>query len=364
MNSDLFLPKEIKVGYQERGSTYTGKLAYVIYIDEKGKVRKEKSFDSWRNHDLGVNQYDNTPTEGFVLNKKAGGYSTGWNHRQTYVRVYDPRGFEIEVSVQNLLHILDNTSSIIGKGLEGEFVYAWQGTELILLPVSSPDYEGLKQLNDLRHKQDYIKAKDLIIGATYLTKKNEKRVYLGKYDEFEHHWKTHETTKKNKKQFYFSTLIKSGYDSDYYFETFASVSQKLIDTIDKNPHPDLAGIFESLEGRSRYSPVDLSKTEEVYYSLDEFLSAANESRWSITVMADNGKKYRVSKSDNSFSGDEEVEIQVNPRNYWVRKTSQNVYEGKIHEVASLEDIFNVLKPKVRNIYLTSGKLYKSEGKID
>ena len=363
MNNDLFLPKEIRVGYQERGSTYTGKLAYVIYIDEKGKVRKEKSFDSWCNHNLGVNQYDNTPTEGFVLNKKAGGYSTGWNHRQTYVRVYDPRGFEIEVSVQNLLHILDNTSSIIGKGLEGEFVYAWQGTELILLPVSSPDYEGLKQLNDLRHKQEYIKAKDLIVGATYLTKKNEKRIYLGKYDEYEQNWKTNESTKKKNKRFYFSRTFKNSHDDGYYIETFSSVSQKIIDTIDKKPHPDLLNIFKYLEGKSYYSPVDLSKTEEVYYSLDEFLSDVNKARWSIEVMADNGKRYRINKNENNFYGNEEVEIQANSRNYWARKTSQNVYEGEIHQTTSLEDIFNVLKPKVRNYYLTSGKLYKSEGKI-
>ncbi len=45
--STIYLPKTIKVGYQERGGTYSGKLAYVIYIDEKGKVRKETSWESW-----------------------------------------------------------------------------------------------------------------------------------------------------------------------------------------------------------------------------------------------------------------------------------------------------------------------------
>lgn len=41
MKSNIFVPKRINVGFQERSSTYTGKLAYVIYYDEKGTLRKE-----------------------------------------------------------------------------------------------------------------------------------------------------------------------------------------------------------------------------------------------------------------------------------------------------------------------------------
>ena len=38
MKSNIFIPKKINVGYQNRSDTYTGKLAYVIYYDEKGSV--------------------------------------------------------------------------------------------------------------------------------------------------------------------------------------------------------------------------------------------------------------------------------------------------------------------------------------
>ena len=44
----MFLPKKIKAGYIKREDTYTGKLAYVIYYDEKNTLRKEKSWNSWR----------------------------------------------------------------------------------------------------------------------------------------------------------------------------------------------------------------------------------------------------------------------------------------------------------------------------
>lgn len=70
MRSSIFIPKTINVGYQNRSGTYTGKLAYVIYYDEKGKLRKEASWNGWRDENIPNNEYDNIPTEGFVLNKK------------------------------------------------------------------------------------------------------------------------------------------------------------------------------------------------------------------------------------------------------------------------------------------------------
>ena len=70
MKNSIFVPKTINVGYQNRSDTYTGKLAYVIYTDGKGVLRKQASWDSWRDEDIPPNTYDNVPTSGFVLNKK------------------------------------------------------------------------------------------------------------------------------------------------------------------------------------------------------------------------------------------------------------------------------------------------------
>lgn len=113
---------KIKVGFQNRENTYTKKLAYVIYEDHKGVLRKRASWESWRDEKIEPVDHDNEPTSGFVLNKKVGDYVSDWNHRQAYVRVYDPRGFEFEITIENLLYILENANSIKGKGLEGEFV--------------------------------------------------------------------------------------------------------------------------------------------------------------------------------------------------------------------------------------------------
>jgi len=248
MNSNIIIPKKIKVGFNPRQDTYTGMLGYVIYHD--GKVwRKEKSWEGWRyqymdseeyerkrreQYEQSVTQrtneynkyaanpnpfdwmkeyvnmgldnyikkyvaesyekflprlgkvssdkaiipieYPNEPLDGFVLNRKAGGYSTGWNHRQTYCRVYDPRGFEFEISIPNLLYILENANSTVGKGLDGKFIYGWEGTELILIPENAPEYKEMVKFTELQEKK--VNKKELIPGGIYVTSQNQKVVYL------------------------------------------------------------------------------------------------------------------------------------------------------------------------------------------
>ena len=131
--SNIFIPQKLKVGFNNRDDTYTKKLAYIIYYDNTGKLRKQISWENWRDKNIEPLEIDNTPISGFVLNKKVGGYQDYYNMRQTYIRVYDPRDFEFEITVPNLLYILENTSSIKGKGLEGDFVYGWDGTDLLLI---------------------------------------------------------------------------------------------------------------------------------------------------------------------------------------------------------------------------------------
>jgi hypothetical protein len=182
-NETLNIPDKIKVGYQNRNNTYTGKLAYVVYINKKGVIAKEKSWEGWRDKDIDPQNFDNVPTEGFVLNKKVGGVenSWGWNVRKTYSRVYDPRGFEFEISIDNLLFILQECDCTKGKGLEGKFVYAWAGKDLILLPVSSEDYKLSRKLLDNTEK---ITIRSLVVGALYKGKDGENLVYIGKHKWF------------------------------------------------------------------------------------------------------------------------------------------------------------------------------------
>lgn len=178
----LFIPDRIRAGFQKREGTYTGTLAYVVYYDQKGVLRKEASWESWRDEKIPPAEFANEPTEGFVLNRKVGGHKSHWNYRDAHVRVHDPRGFEFEIGVPNLLFILRECDCSRGKGLEGKFVYAWDRTELVLLPVSSQDYLNSKRFTGLQARK--LKGKELVPGASYLTRKQEPLTYLGRFDYF------------------------------------------------------------------------------------------------------------------------------------------------------------------------------------
>lgn len=348
MATDFFIPKKINVGYQERNGTYTGKLAYIIYFDEKGKLRKETSWNSWRDQKIANEIYDNEPISGFVLNKKAGGYSTGWNHRQTYVRVYDPRGFEFEITIPNLLYILENATSTKGKGLEGEFVYGWDGKDLVLIPVDAPDYKELVRLNELRHAKNFIKAKDLKIGATYRTKSNDEYIYMGKYDEYDR-WSR---GKQSKKSFYFYERN----NGDGSFHTMKTVSQKLVEVISEECVEDYADIFDKLEHKTMYSPIDETKAVYEPYTLEEFEQTIQKRRWVNVYSEFQGKleKIEVGNFANEpyYYAKEEVEV----KNWWDRSGYR-----KVRKYAdTVEEVFNIVKPIRKKIYLANGKYYGEE----
>lgn len=183
MKSQLFIPKTITVGYQNRSDTYTKKLAYVIYTDDKGVLRKQKSWEGWIDKSIPTDTFDNAPHNGFVLNKDVQRVAEYFGTGRTVIRVYDDRGIEFEIKTDNLMFIL-MTTDCMKRGLTGNFVYAWYGKELVLLPCDCDEYRKAVGFTSLQSKK--VSAKELIPGATYETKKQETLVYLGKF----HHWLT------------------------------------------------------------------------------------------------------------------------------------------------------------------------------
>jgi hypothetical protein len=56
MNNKLFIADKVKVGFNPRTDTYSGKLGYVIGFDGK-KWRKETSWEGWRYHYMDDDTY-------------------------------------------------------------------------------------------------------------------------------------------------------------------------------------------------------------------------------------------------------------------------------------------------------------------
>ncbi len=197
MKSKLYIPKKLKVGFQERSDCYLKKLAYVIYWDDKNVLRKEKSWDGWRDKKIDPVEIENKPYSGFTLNKdvhRGGGhFGVGRNH----IRVYDDRGIEFEITPENLVFILMNTNCV-KRSLEGEFVYAWHGQDLVLLPTNCQDYKASAEFTKLQGEK--VGAKNFTPGHWYLTKDQKELMYLGRHDWYE--WKEEKVGEKKGSGYY------------------------------------------------------------------------------------------------------------------------------------------------------------------
>lgn len=193
------------------------KLTEEEYVNSKVPAYDKFTFYNGKTStDITINpiEFDNVPTEGFVLNKKAGGGRYSWNPRQTYCRVYDPRGWEFEITIPNLLFILECSNSMKGKGIEGEFVYSWDGKDLVLLPCNSENFQSSKQFTELQKGK--VSSKDLKVGSTYIDKSGNNILYLGKLDRVKEVPNGFETVKSNG----------SRYSHDYERQLYKEVIQK------------------------------------------------------------------------------------------------------------------------------------------
>lgn len=370
MKTNIFIPEKINVGFQNRSDTYTKKLAYVIYFDEKGKLRKEASWNSWRDKSIDNEIFENIPTSGFVLNKKVGDYSSGWDHRKSYVRIYDPRDFEFEISVENLLYILENANSIKGKGLEGEFIYGWDGKDLVLIPTESPDYIEIKNFNEIVHSNKSIKVKDLKIGATYLTKSNEEWVYMGRFDyhttdsEWNDRERKYERFDVNKgKYHYFAREATYSWNNEKYLQTIItkSLGKRFIDVVSEECVENYAELMDKLEHNTNYSPIDDSKDEYLPYTFEEFEKKFEKAWWDVSFYTETyeSKKIHLVKREKPSEGIyEDVEEEYEDTSYW-RTVTRTRYTRIPY--SSIREVYDKYKPHYLNKYLANGKLYR-EGK--
>lgn len=412
MKTNIFVPSKINVGFQNREDTYTGKLAYVIYFDEKGKLRKEASWSSWRDESIPNEIYENEPTEGFVLNKKVGGVEESWgcDVRRTYTRIYDPRGFEFEITIPNLLWILENCDCIKGKGLVGQFVYGWDGKDLVLVPVESPDYKEIQEKNQIIHNNEFIKAKDLILGATYETLNGEQYVYMGKYDLWDiqrnnynipTRWNNYitegwsypiddtcidDTVFGDKdcrfkninigKVFWFIRLGNNEskysweWDKICYFKSITRKFSKVVIT-DCEKYPEY---YDMLEHNSCFSPIDYSKNKIIPITFNDFVSLMtdriqnNKGRFALTHLVDGRLEnfeihYEYKYNNGVHIGVDYYYIEKQPLKYsWMGQQQYNEIKHIISlDQDYLEQLYKMIKPMYGEQYLENGKLHSRRG---
>lgn len=107
----------------------------VPYGETKAEKNRMETVDGWRSKDIDPKIFDNVPTRGFKLLEVVSRYSTS----NKLFRVQDPRGFELEISADNLLRLAIDGSIIRGE-IVSECVWTSDG-KIYLLPVDSEEYK-------------------------------------------------------------------------------------------------------------------------------------------------------------------------------------------------------------------------------
>ena len=258
MTNKLFIPQKCRVGFQRRKDTFTGKLAYVIYYDSLGKIRKETSWKGWCwlpgekrtewDYETSTHKpvesiepwdFENEPTSGFVLNKGIQRYN--WSHfgsGRSMIRIYDPRGIEFEITPENLIGLLMHTDCS-KREIQGDLVYAWSGGKIMLLPCASEEYEKAKNFTALQAIK--IGARELVEGRTYVTKQEEHLVYLGRHMWYEEKdcYKDKGGTRPGTKMHIFCDL-----EGDK-AHPVKSIPTKIAACADENPHEQSANWIDT-----------------------------------------------------------------------------------------------------------------------
>lgn len=182
------LPKKIIVAFRYESSCFTGKLGGIGELLKNGTSKQKFLHGSWSDKTIPMETFDNEFIEGFVLNTSAGGRNgsySGRHIRESKIRVYDPRGIEFEITIDNLLEILGCCNSTKGKALEGRFCYFWNGSgSVYLLSEHSPTYYEFLKSEQKAKELNFINKANLVNGETYLDSKNKPFLYVGKQDAY------------------------------------------------------------------------------------------------------------------------------------------------------------------------------------
>ena len=148
MLSTIKIPEKVYVGFQGRRSEDEVPLGFMTpYTTDQAGIKRRASVDNWAkgyysNTEKTFNSVilDNKPMIGFKIGRDIR-RSGGWNGSgASYVRVADPRGFELEITIENLVMCM--SANLVDNGeIIQECVWGRDGNRNMLLPTNSEPFK-------------------------------------------------------------------------------------------------------------------------------------------------------------------------------------------------------------------------------
>jgi hypothetical protein len=174
-NLDIKLFEKVYVGFQKRNTESGSPLGFLTPWGEDAAARgRMATVDKWSaSSKLQSVVLDNIPVSGFRVSDSA--RRNGWNGGNTVIQIEDPRGFELQITVDNMIQIMSGNLILDGE-IKVPCVWGRDGKDNILLPTNSEPYmnaientERLKQTFSMRSVKlgNKIELKDGRVGIYY-----------------------------------------------------------------------------------------------------------------------------------------------------------------------------------------------------
>lgn len=198
----FYIPDKLKVGYKSYDDTKL--ISYFIYWDERGKLRKESSWESWRNKAFEPTELENKPLDGFRVYRVRNGYRYSlWEQRDAKMIIEHPTlKCLFEITPANFLELITANGVDKNGTILSPCVMAWDGPSLVLMSTMSPEYA-----ETMEHSQNIKSLKVLKpeVGHTYRNKQGFVDTYLGRKVIYEA--KTYENAEEAKKHNVLDTKV-------------------------------------------------------------------------------------------------------------------------------------------------------------
>jgi hypothetical protein len=177
-NLEIKLFDKLYVGFQKRNTESGSPLGFLTpWGEDAASKGRMATVDKWASSSkLKSIVIDNVPVTGFRISDHA--RRGGWRGGSTVIQIEDPRGFELQITVDNMIQIMNNNICVNGE-IQIPCVWGRDGKENILLPINSEPYENAME-NTERLKQT-VSMRSVKIGNKIEMKDGRVGIYYGAY---------------------------------------------------------------------------------------------------------------------------------------------------------------------------------------
>lgn len=160
--------KEYYVGLRKQGDNLPPLGFATPFEDNSAGKKRIETVNRWCGNGKNM-KFDNVPVKGFEISKSV--RRVYWGGGNVVWRIYDPRGFEVEISSANLSRIIDSVGILPGGVIDSNCVWGRLGSENILIPEGSELWS--KQIDPEARTKDYN------IGDMIILKNGDSVMYCG-----------------------------------------------------------------------------------------------------------------------------------------------------------------------------------------